>query len=372
METLILSCGTGGGHDSAARAVADELTRRGNTATILNPYTLESERTTRLVNDTYIQMAQTAPRLFGAAYRAGERYRNLSIHSPVYHANGKLAEHLGRYLQENRYHAIVATHMYPAQILANLKAFGVRLPPTVSVATDYTCIPFMEETDCDYCVIPSLDLCAEFHARGFPLERLLPYGIPVRSEFTQPATKGQARARLGLEQTGKYILLSGGSIGAGKLTGAVRGLLPFLRAHSDCRLLTVCGTNRQLLKTLERQYQNQKQVALIGYTNRMADYLKACDLFISKPGGLSSTEAAVCGVPLIHISPIPGCETHNAEFFSSREMSLLALEPERELGSALEKLTDTALSEHMIQAQKCFVPDNAAGKLCDWLERLAG
>ena len=38
----------------------------------------------------------------------------------------------------------------------------------------------------------------------------------------------------------------------------------------------------------------------------MADYMAACDVFITKPGGLSSTEAAVAGIPLIHISPIPG------------------------------------------------------------------
>ena len=244
MEALILSCGTGGGHDAAARAVADELERRGSRATILNPYTLESERTTALVNRAYIQMVQAAPQLFGAVYRAGEKWRTLPSHSPVYHANGKMAEYLGRYLQKNQYQAIVATHLYPAQILSYLKQHGAHLPPTVLVATDYTCIPFMEETDCDYCVIPSSELCAEFQARGFSLERLLPYGIPVQSKFAQECTKQKARMQLGLAPAQHDILLAGGSMGAGKLSGAIRGLMPFLQAHPNYRLLAICGTNQ--------------------------------------------------------------------------------------------------------------------------------
>lgn len=84
MEALILSCGTGGGHDSAAKAVAEELTRRGSSATVLNLFTLENERTAELVNELYIQVVQAAPKLFGAAYKAGEAYRNLQVHSPVY------------------------------------------------------------------------------------------------------------------------------------------------------------------------------------------------------------------------------------------------------------------------------------------------
>ena len=62
-------------------------------------------------------------------------------------------------------------------------------------------------------------------------------------------------------------------------------------------------------------------VKVIGFTSDMAEYMKAADLFVTKPGGLSSTEAAVCGIPLIHVAPIPGCETYNARFFSGCGMS---------------------------------------------------
>ena len=235
MEALILSCGTGGGHDSAAKAVAEELTRRGSSATVLNLFTLENERTAELVNELYIQVVQAAPKLFGAAYKAGEAYRNLQVHSPVYWANGKFADALRGYLDEHHFDVIIATHMYPAQTLTNLKRQGVSIPPTVLVATDYTCIPFMEETDCDYCVIPSPELTGEFCSRGFPVERLLPYGIPVREAFSVNGTKSEARRRLGLEQDSQYILLAGGSMGAGSIVDAVKAVEGIIQMRPDCR-----------------------------------------------------------------------------------------------------------------------------------------
>ena len=50
--------------------------------------------------------------------------------------------------------------------------------------------------------------------------------------------------------------------------------------------------------------------------------MAAADVLFTKPGGLSSTEAAVRRVPLVHTDPIPGCETKNRAFFVSRGMSV--------------------------------------------------
>ena len=87
----------------------------------------------------------------------------------------------------------------------------------------------------------------------------------------------------------------------------------------------------------------------------MSDELKkrghhAADFFITKPGGLSSTEAAVCGIPIIHLSPIPGCETFNARYFSQHGMGLYVFQPGQELLDALDTLRDSSRGESMVQA----------------------
>ena len=71
MEALILSCGTGGGHHSAARAVADELKRRGHNAVFLYPFSLSRRKNPPLVGHNHIRVVQKSPRLFGFAYSPG-------------------------------------------------------------------------------------------------------------------------------------------------------------------------------------------------------------------------------------------------------------------------------------------------------------
>lgn len=49
MEALILSCGTGGGHNAAGYAVKEELERRGHNVKMLDPYTLKGNHIDRLI-----------------------------------------------------------------------------------------------------------------------------------------------------------------------------------------------------------------------------------------------------------------------------------------------------------------------------------
>ena len=71
MDALILSCGTGGGHNSAGKAILQELERRGHHAEMLNPYSLRSERLSEKIDSTYISTVQHVPDVFGAAYKLG-------------------------------------------------------------------------------------------------------------------------------------------------------------------------------------------------------------------------------------------------------------------------------------------------------------
>ena len=56
----------------------------------------------------------------------------------------------------------------------------------------------------------------------------------------------------------------------------------------------------------------------------MPVYLRACDIIYTKPGGLTSTEAAVTEISIVHTKPIPGCETKNRSFFVKKGMSVTA------------------------------------------------
>ena len=189
MDALILSCGTGGGHNAAGYAVREELERRGHNVTMFNPYTLRSDRLAAGIDRTYIGVVQRMPAVFGAAYHLGDLYRKLPFRSPVYFANRAMADTMQEYLSQHRFDLILFPHLFPGEILTELKNRGTALPPVVFLATDYTCIPFTEEINCDAYVIPTAELRDEFIARGLPAERLYPLGIPVASACSAPMTR---------------------------------------------------------------------------------------------------------------------------------------------------------------------------------------
>lgn len=369
MEVLVLSCGMGGGHNAAGRAVAEELERRGHHATFMNAFELKGRKTAALINNAYIGIVQRFPGGFGAIYSLGDAYRRLPIGSPVYWANGKMAGYMERLLREHPFDAIVASHTFPAQTLTKMKRDGFPLPPTFFIATDYTCTPFEEETDCDFTVIPSPELAEEFSRFGMDKDRFLPFGIPVRRAFSEKISRDDARRRLGWPSNGFVMVLTGGSIGAGQLSSAINVLLPFVSADARRRLIVICGNNRRLYKKLFRKYAGNHQIVLLKHTDQMADFLHGCDVFISKPGGLSSTEAAAAGVPLIHISPIPGCESRNFRFFADHGMSFAVKNLKRDLLPAVEALCDAAAVSRMRQAQHTVLDPFAADRLCDFIEK---
>lgn len=186
MNVLILSCNTGGGHNAAARAAAEAFRAHGDEAVVLDYLKLAGEKVSRTVGNVYVETVKIAPGLFGLLYKVGMLVSRLLRRSPVYYVNGKMAVYLAAYLKKHPVDVIIMPHLYPAETITYMKRKGMKLPLTVAVMTDYTCIPFWEETDCDYYMIPHESLIPEIVKRGIPEEKLVVTGIPVAAACSEP------------------------------------------------------------------------------------------------------------------------------------------------------------------------------------------
>ena len=320
MKVLILSCNTGGGHNAAASALKESLNFYHHEAEVLDLMSLGRKHTSALVGGAYVKLVSVFPAGFGALYQLGELVRKFPWKSPVYYANARLGNALADYIDQNHFNAVVTTHLYPAETLTWMKQKGRLTIPCVAVATDYACIPFWEETNCDYYVVPHKDLIPEFASCGIPEEKLLPLGIPVRPAFARPASKEDVRRHLGLPENAPLFLVMSGSMGFGKVHLLAHELVS--RLENGEQAVIICGNNKKRMRSLRLQFHKNPNVHIIGFTSHVAEYMAAADVLFTKPGGLSSTEAAVRRVPLVHTDPIPGCETKNRAFFVSRGMSV--------------------------------------------------
>ncbi len=368
MEALILSMGTGGGHNAAARAVKEELERRGHETEFINPYTLESSFLAKFVDNAYIRTVTSTPKLFGLAYKIGDAVAKLPCRSPIYFANRKPAKALKKHLEENHYDIVITTHLFAGEMLTTLKDKGVDLPKTIFIATDYACIPFEAEVKTDAFIAPSKDHISEFARKGLSIHSMYGYGIPTSQKFSVKASKEDLKKELELDPAYKYLLVCGGSMGAGKLKKIVRLLEEWCHNDGHTKLIVVCGNNNKLFEKLFAIYGND--IILYRFTDKMPELFKLSEICFTKPGGLSSTEAAAAGVPIAHITPIPGCETINMNYFSNQGMSLKVKPNKKSIYSALEYLGDRQHRLDMIKRQQDIINPHAASDICNLAEKL--
>ena len=158
-------------------------------------------------------------------------------------------------------------------------------------------------------------------------ERLFATGIPVRISASEHIGKQAARESLCVEPDARLAVVMGGSMGGGRMEDVVRELLK--RTDANTMVAALCGSNTALTKRMERHFATETRLRVIGYTKQAALWMEACDVLLTKPGGLTSTEAAVKGVPLVLTAPIPGCETLNAAYFHEHGLARRAFKPAR-------------------------------------------
>lgn len=367
VKILILSCFTGEGHNSAAYALMEAFQRAGAACQMADPVGFDSERVRKFVSNVYNNMIKKRPEAFGVLYQAGSLYSATGITSPVYLGNARYAPRLHQYIQENGFDAVVSTHLYGMEAMTAIRN---RLDSAVSsygVMTDYTCIPFFQETVLDGYFVPCAGVKDQLVKGGIPETAVHVTGIPVSARFRERLSKDEARSRLEIPCDKKIYLIMTGGVGCENMRGLCQALLQSQR--DDFIAYVLVGRNEELKQTLDAQSGGDGRIQTVGFTKDVNLYMNAADVMISKAGGLSSTEAAVANVPLVHFRAIPGCETQNAIFFETNGMSVRAGTEQEAIARAEELANNRELAERMRAMQRQTIHPDAAEDIVRWVMR---
>lgn len=366
-RVLILSCSTGGGHHAAARALEETLNTMGYEAKALDMMALATKRRAKIVGGIYVGIVKYVPVLFRIGYFLASKLTSHRIWSPVYWLNSRMAPYVAQYLEKHPCDAVLTTHLYCAETLTHMKRKQMLQQPFLFVATDYTCIPFFEETRADYYVIAQEELRDECVRRGIPNEKIYSCGIPTGLAFSKADSMTAARKRLKLSAEGIQYLVMAGSMGFGKVPLFAHELVE--RIGTEDTVVIICGNNKRMKRILEKEMKRKDHVYVIGYTRQVADYMMASNVVFTKPGGLTTTEAAVRNVPLVHTDPIPGCENCNMEFFQARGMSLGSSRMRTQIAQGIMLAHDEEMANVMKKAQRNYIHPDAAKQIIDLMEQ---
>ena len=353
MKILILSCNTGGGHNTCAKYIKEELEDYNISSDIVDYMTFVSKKASYYAEKLYLNSTKGNGKTFKYIYKLGETYNKTNIKSPVYLYNKLACKKLYQYIIDNNYDLCISTHVFPSLCLTEIKKkHNIKF---INVATDYECIPFWNETKPDLFIIPSKLLVDRFVAKKIPENILFSSGIPVSTKYLNSCQK------VDFKTTKKKILITSGSMGFGQMKNIVLSILNEI----DCYLIVVCGNNKKLYKELS-QVKNDNLLVL-GFINNMNDYIYSSDLVITKPGGLTTTEIACIRKPLIHIMPIPGVENYNASFFEQNKMSLQAKNVDMLIKLINEVLNNEKMKKKMTDNQSKIINRNSAENLVEYI-----
>ena len=339
MRVLILSCNTGGGHNACGEAIRQAFEAAGNTCVSADALQFTSNKLSKFMSWGHTTMYRRIPKLFRFGYGYAENHpKMMREDAAVVKLLTGGAQQLHSFLAAGGYDTVICTHVF-AGLLLRRALDNYPMPiKTAFVATDYTCSPGVAESELDVYFIPDASLAGEFMSGGVTGGKLVASGMPVLSQFYTRGDKEKAKLALGITPDSTHLLLMCGSMGCGpmkQLTDALSG-----RLEPNWEISVVCGTNQKLCRELEQKYGSYPNIHIHGFVKDMSALMDSADLYLTKPGGLSTSEALAKALPMVLIDAVAGCESHNLRHFTEMGGAVTAPSVEELTELCVELLKD--------------------------------
>ena len=335
MKILLLTAATGGGHIRAANAVEEYI--RENTG--WNVRTVDCLKAVgrlldKTVCDSYLFMAKKAPMLFGRLYKRTNKQNMISHLVPK--LSGLFSNMLCPAIEGYNPDVIITTHPFATEMVADLKGDGLVKAPLICIITDYGAHRAYIAREVDSYVVASDDMVPELREFGVPLEKICPFGIPVHGVFFDPQDQKMLLRQLSLDPELPTLLFMAGSFGVSNIIKLYRDLAA---TQVKMQIIVITGRNQKLFEAFEKEIEAAPAIPtrLIYFTDEVEKYMHAADLLVTKPGGLTVSEALACNLPMAVFDAIPGQEEDNARFLKTHDMCV-RIEKGRDFAQEISQL----------------------------------
>lgn len=312
---VILSASVGSGHVRAAKAIESALAGLMPDATIaqVDALDLTNGAFRRAYGAGYFKAVRTAPRFVGWMY---DFLDHPSDHGAATFTR-QLFERinftrLSRLLTEQTWDLAICTHFLPAALISRLRRRETIHFPQAVVVTDFDVHGLWITRPTDRFFVATEEARANLASQDVEERDIQVTGIPIDPAFSQPMDRAEAASRFHLAADRPIVLQMGGGFGVGSIERIHRSILQIQR---PLQVVVVNGRNTQAVEVLTSMDHDPKHLRkILGHTDKMHELLKAADVVVTKPGGLTTAESLACGCPMVIAEPIPGQEDRNADF----------------------------------------------------------
>lgn len=350
---LILSATFGEGHKQVANAISEAVN---NMVADAEPITIDIMEWVHpnlypISHYIYKKGLKKFPQVYSFLYAKTRVKSSFSVKLNSIFLSGMQA--VLKIIQEIKPKVVVSTYPFAAGIISKLKEQGLIDIPAVTIITDYTDHSYWIHPSTDQYVVGSARLRDQLIALGIETDKIKNTGIPVRKRFMDVLPKDLLLDKYMINPNMFTLLIMGGGDGFfGKGISTFKALETI---STPIQLFIVCGKNKKLKTQLEGELKDSKHdVRIFGYFEKVEELMSIADLMISKPGGVTTSEALAMGLPILLYHSLPGQEEDNAEYLCRSGFALFA-QSEKELIAQIENLVrDSAPLRWMKQRIKKY------------------
>ena len=328
MKKILIFYGAyGGGHLSAAKSIKEYIDENFENTETLMVDCIEyiNKYLNKLSTTAYKEMAKKAPWIWKRVYSNSSSGALSKITTS---ANHIMSRKLDNILQDFKPDLVISTHPFSNQMCTTLKKKGKINCEIATVLTDYMPHPQWTKDPeyIDYFFVSNEDLKKTIvDDYGVSKDKVFVTGIPVSKRFKGKYDKNAICEEFGLAPNKKIVLFfAGGEFGLGrKRTHMIFRAL--IRLFKDTQVIAISGKNKRMyhkFTNLVSLYKSEDRIKVYEFTSKVPEIMSISDFVITKPGGLTTTESLVSGLPIVIINPIPGQEEENAEYLEKNGLAV--------------------------------------------------
>lgn len=364
MKVLILSCNTGTGHNSVARALQERFVSRGDECIIQDGLKYVSPVVSVIISSGHVTLYKHLRKINDIGWKYNIKHReDVNEDFLLYRLMMHGCKDLALYLIQKKFDAVICTHVFSGWLLANtVNKYDIHVKTGI-VETDYMATLGSEYCDLDYHFVSTPEIGKTFEKLGIPHEKIVVAGIPVKTEIFKRIDKSEAKRRLNIQPDRKHIIVMLGSMGGGPMLSITHNLIRNL--GNRVYITVICGSNRKMYNDLKLLYGLRKRIRITKYIKEISLWMDSADIFISKPGGISTTESAVKNLPMVLINSVGGCETENMNYFVSKGAAMAASGPHDVAAVVRRLIADDTLCSDMKTALEEIAGFNNTELICE-------
>jgi processive 1,2-diacylglycerol beta-glucosyltransferase len=345
MKALVLTLSFGSGHVRAAQAIAREVSRQMPDADVRVIDALEDSRA--LFRACYVApywaMVRHAPALWDRFFTS--RHTRKSQQTAPAWAFRRGCPRVFKTITDFQPDVIVAAEVAACEMAVNAKREGQTRARIVAVITDHEAEPVWVKPEVDLYAVADESVREQLCSWGAAAEKITVSGIPTDPSFSVRYDKNTTRARYGLNDDAPIVLLMGGGMGPTRMDEVAAKLCA---SAGPVHIIAIAGRDAHVRRRLDRlNASSPVSLQVFGWVESIPELMRAASVLATKPGGLTTAEAALCALPVVMFDAIPGPERRNAARFADAGAGMMTYGAGETAASVFTLLRDERLRRRM-------------------------